>query len=216
MNIRYLGHSSFLMTSRAGTRIVTDPFGGIGYPFPHVEADVVTVSHGHYDHCNASAVKDATLLCDRAGEYKYGDITLFAVKSFHDDVQGRKRGENLVFVYHIDGLTLCHLGDIGQPASEQFCRSLGQIDGLFVPVGGVYTVDAAGAKAYVDAIRPRFTIPMHFKTPDLEIAINGADEFLGLFPGQVQKVGPECTILPEDLGKTSPILFMERRAKWTS
>ncbi len=190
MTIHYLGHSSFLLVSDAGTRIVTDPYGDIGYAFPHVSADCVTVSHGHYDHAEVSAVAGTPRILSSAGDFRVGDVAIAAFPCWHDDAGGRKRGPNLAFRFTADGVTVCHLGDIGEACNAAFVQRLGHIDVLLVPVGGVYTVDAAGAKAYVDAIRPACTVPMHYKTEDLKIGIGGVGPFLAQFPEeQISKLG---------------------------
>ena len=148
MKIRYLGHSSFLLTTDGGTRIVTDPYGGVGFPFPYVTADLVTVSHGHFDHNRVAAVGGSPAVFDRAGKLEFGDVKLESFRHFHDDVQGKKRGEDLVFRMEADGLVLVHMGDIGEPFAPSIVEELGHVDILCIPVGGNYTVDAAGAKEY--------------------------------------------------------------------
>ncbi len=208
MKISYLGHSSFLLVSNGGTRIVTDPFGDIGYAFPHVSADFVTVSHGHYDHAEVAAVEGRPAVADKAGSYNFGDVKAQAIACWHDDAGGRKRGSNLAFCFTADGITVCHLGDIGQACEAAFVKKLGKIDVLMLPVGGVYTVDAVGAKAYVDAIEPGIVIPMHYKTTDLNIPIAGIEHFLKLFPdAPISREGALSVNGPSD-GKK--IVVMER------
>ncbi len=208
MTISYLGHSSFLLVSDAGTRVVTDPYGGIGYPFPHVAADLVTVSHGHYDHAAVSLVQGDPEVADKEGHFTLGDIEVQAFPCFHDDMQGRKRGHNLAFRFTVDGVTVLHLGDIGEPCNADFVKKVGKVDILLVPVGGVFTVDAAGAKQYVDAIAPKTVIPMHFKTPDLNIGIKGLGNFLELFPAaDIVRSGP---FKAGDAAFEGKIVVMER------
>ena len=187
MNIRYLGHSSFLLTSARGTRIVTDPYGGIGYPFPVVSADIVTVSHSHFDHNHTSAVLAHPVVYDRPGRYELGGVQIEGFRRFHDDVQGKKRGENIIFRFLIDGLAVCHMGDIGELCSPEVIRGLAPVDVLLLPVGGNYTVDGQGAKAYVDALHPQIVIPMHFKTDRLNIDIGPVEGFTSLFPREAVK-----------------------------
>lgn len=212
MQITYLGHSSFFLET-LGKRIVTDPFGGIGYPFPHVSADAVTVSHGHYDHCEVGAVGGAPAVFRSAGEYELGGIRISAYPSFHDDVHGAKRGANLIFRFEAEGVTVCHLGDIGEPCTPGQLQKVGKADILLVPVGGNYTVDAAGAAEYVRRIAPAVVIPMHYKTPGLQIDIGGVDAFLSLFAGEreVVRVGARISFGREELEKLNKkIIVMER------
>ena len=111
MKIRYLGHSCFLLTESTGTRILTDPYGDVGFKMPRVEADVVSVSHGHYDHNNVKAVGGKPVVLDKEGQYEVGGVEIIAVKSYHDNANGEERGENLIFKFRLDGIEVCHLGD---------------------------------------------------------------------------------------------------------
>lgn len=207
MKIQYLGHSSFLLTFEGGARVVTDPFGDVGFFMPHVQADAVSVSHGHYDHCNTAAVR-APLVLSAAGEYEVKGVKISAVERYHDEVRGKKRGTNLVFRFVGDGLSLVHLGDLGEPCCEETLRAIGRADVLFLPVGGNYTIGAREAKAYVDALAPAVVIPMHYKVKGLQIDIAGVGPFLSLFQS-TEQAGKEITLTPETLG-AGRIIVMER------
>lgn len=215
MKIQYLGHSSFLLTSKKGTKIVTDPYGEVGFSMPCIEADAVTVSHRHYDHCNVGAVS-APLMLSEAGEYSVADISVSAVERFHDEAHGAKRGKNLIFRFLIDGLRVCHLGDLGEPCSPGTVQAIGPADVLLIPVGGNYTIDARTAKEYVGLVKPSVVIPMHYKTAGLTIDISSADGFLGLFTSekdvQIVRGGNSVTLSRSDLGSSkTKILVLERK-----
>lgn len=181
MRITWIGHSSFLLETASGVKIVTDPFdNNIGYSFPKVSADLVTVSHAHSDHNRADLVAgNPTVIC-REGEYDFGGVHIFAYRTSHDDRNGTLRGNNLVFIFHFDGLVVCHMGDIGERRNETLAHLPEHINVLMIPVGGNYTVDAEGAKEYVDGLKPDVVIPMHYKTPDLNLDIDGVGKFLSL------------------------------------
>ncbi len=189
MILRYLGHSSFLFVSDGGVRIVTDPFGDVGLSFPRVRADGVTVSHAHYDHCNTSAVEGAFKIFDRAGEFSLGDVKLCAIERAHDECGGKKRGKTLVFFLESGGIRLCHLGDLGENFSEELCSRLRPVDVLLIPVGGNYTIDAAEAKKYVDAVGARIVIPMHYFVKGLKVDIAPPDDFLRSFENVEKRKG---------------------------
>ncbi len=218
MKITYLGHSSFLR-SQGGVRIVTDPFGSIGYPLPPAEADIVTVSHGHYDHCNVAGVGGAPRVIRSAGRYTAGDVLISAVESFHDDAQGRKRGGNLIFRFAGEGLTVCHLGDLGEPCNGELVAKIGQPDVLLIPVGGHYTIDFARAKEYVERLSPAVVIPMHYKTKGLLIDIGGVEPFLSQFAAEaIERVGSSVILERGDIEKIADnaknnkkIIVMERK-----
>ncbi len=187
MKVQWYGQSCFLIEGQ-GIRLVTDPPSGeLGYALPAVAVDLVCVSHDHYDHNNIQALRGAPLVLKTPGVHEFEGLRMEGISSFHDDTGGSQRGRNLIFVWEMDGVRTAHLGDLGS-FHDAALQSLGRVDLLLIPVGGVYTIDAAGAKQVVAQLRPRIVIPMHFKTPVLSIKLAGVEEFLGLFqPGQVQR-----------------------------
>ncbi len=179
MKIRWLGHSSFLLTASNGGRVVTDPYDGtIGYTLPDVEADIVTTSHGHFDHNYTKGVKGSFIHLDKPGRYNIKGIDIHGIPSFHDENQGRKRGTNILFTFAMDGITICHCGDFGHLPDTGMLREMGKVDILLIPVGGTFTLDAEGAATVVKAVKPSVTIPMHYKTEVLTFSIDGVDKFL--------------------------------------
>lgn len=208
MKIQYLGHSAFLLETAGGTRIVTDPYGDVGFFMPHISADGVTVSHDHYDHNYVHAV-DCGVVFDREGSFTLGDVEITAVPCFHDEVRGAKRGKNLAFVFRAEGLSLCHLGDLGEPCSEELINKLRGVDILLIPVGGNYTIDAFEAKRYVDAIKPHIVIPMHFKTENLTVDIEGPERFLAYFE-DAEHAGSRIALARADFREKTRIICMER------
>lgn len=182
MKIQYLGHSSFKLTSSTGTAIVTDPYSSqIGFAMPQVLADAVTISHHHFDHDNAAAVGGNPQVIDGAATRNVGGVEIGAIDSFHDNVGGKLRGKNVIFKFRIDGITVCHLGDLGEDCSAGLIERIGQVDVLLIPVGGNYTIDAKTAKEYVDKLAPKIVIPMHYLTEGLKVDIEKLDNFTNLF-----------------------------------
>lgn len=181
MKIKWLGHSAFLITSDQGTRIITDPYqpgGAISYGGIDEAADVVTVSHGHSDHNYVAQIKGNPQVLNAAGSAQAKSIEFLGTATFHDSTEGSQRGSNLVFCFTVDGVRVCHAGDLGHPLSAQQVQEIGPVDLLLVPVGGAYTVDAAGAAQICEQLKPKLVIPMHFKTDKLAFPIAGVDEFL--------------------------------------
>ena len=119
---------------------------------------------------------------------------------------GALRGQNIIFKMKMDGITLCHMGDIGEECSERLIEEIGKVDVLFIPVGGTYTVDGIGAKKYVDCLQPKAVIPMHFKGEECALDIAEADSFLRLFPSE----DIQCADVLEVDEKTSGIIYMNR------
>ncbi|MDE6302500.1 MAG: MBL fold metallo-hydrolase, partial [Clostridia bacterium] len=183
MKLTWLGHSSFRLEESTGTSVVTDPYNSsiVGYEMPSVTADVVTISHTHDDHNNVGAVAGAPTVINRAGAYEIGGVHILATHTFHDEKKGAKRGDNLVVSYRMDGVDLCHMGDIGEECNAILVDTLMPVNVLMIPVGGTYTIDAKQAKEYVDCLMPDIVIPMHYKTKDCDLDIDKLHEFLDLF-----------------------------------
>lgn len=184
MKIEWLGHSSFKLTESTGISLVTDPFNAeeVGISFPEVEADIVTVSHDHFDHNCTGAVKEYKILVNTPGDHGVDGVDIFGFKSYHDDKKGLLRGKNVVFRIRMDGVEVCHLGDIGEELSPMLAELIGSINVLLIPVGGRYTIDAAEAKEYVDRLMPDVVIPMHYMMDGYRTQFDELDEFLDLFP----------------------------------
>ena len=215
MKIRYLGHSCFAFTESTGTTIVTDPYGQIGFKMPKVRADAVTVSHAHFDHNNVKAVDGNPVVFDREGQYEVGGVDISAIKSYHDDDNGKIRGENLIFKFRMDGVEVCHLGDLGEECSSSLIEALLPVHVLLIPVGGNYTIDAQLAKEYVDRIMPSYVIPMHYKTKGLDIDIDKPDNFLDLFDEEdVEELkGSEIELFRDDITEEQTKLILMERHK---
>lgn len=211
MRLWYLGHSCFLLAAENGTRIVTDPYTDIGYDMPRVAADYTVCTHGHYDHAYTEGVDCARAPVTRAGKYDLGGVTAEGFDCFHDEAKGARRGKNVAFVFEADGARVCHMGDIGQPCTEEFVRRLGKIDVLLVPVGGTYTVDAAGAMEYVRAVAPKIAVPMHYAAGGT-IDIAPPDAFLAMAENRGMRCG-NCSELDTrkmPAGGGTEIRIMER------
>lgn len=179
MKITWFGHSCFLIEDSKGRKILTDPFDdSIGYKVYEGSADVVTISHHHFDHDHIDTVKDNPQVIDKCGLFYAADIPISGIASYHDKVQGAKRGENIIYIYKIDGFTLCHLGDLGHELSDDTLEKIGRVDVLFVPVGGNYTLDGDTAAKVCKKINSHIVIPMHYKTSYLSFPLGGVEKFL--------------------------------------
>jgi L-ascorbate metabolism protein UlaG (beta-lactamase superfamily) len=179
MKIKYLGHASFAITSDTGTKIITDPYktgGGLSYGEIRESADIVTVSHDHFDHNYVAAVRGNPEVV--RGTAKIKGIEFTSIPSHHDDAGGRQRGDNTIFSFEVDGIRVCHLADLGHTLSDKQIAELGKVDILFIPVGGYYTIDARAATEVCNQIKPKVIIPMHFKTEKGLQVLAGVEDFL--------------------------------------
>ncbi len=160
--------------------MVIDPYDPqLGLKLPKTEADIVAVTHDHYDHNAASEIGGAPFIISGPGEYEVKGINVVGVATFHDNKRGALRGKNTIYNLKVDGVNIAHLGDLGQDelTNEQI-EALGNVDVLMVPVGGVYTIDGAVAAKIVASLEPRVIIPMHYFDKDAKVNLEGVEKFL--------------------------------------
>lgn len=220
MRIKYLAHSSFLVTTDGGTRVLFDPYeaGGYGgalrYGRIAEPADLVVNSHRHADHGHVAGLPGSPTLVDgldlaQSGPKTVHGVTLHAVHTYHDPSQGTERGENAVLLLEADGLRLAHLGDLGHPLTPEQARAIGPVDVLLTPVGGHFTIDASQAAQVVSTLAPRVTIPMHFKTARVDFPIGPVDDFLAGKPNVRRAGGSELTVAKGTLPAQPEIVVLE-------
>ena len=198
MIITWQGQSCFKIQDKVGSEgitLVTDPFDkSLGLKVPNFEADIVTVSHDHYDHNNVAAFRGTPKVIKSAGEYDIKGVMIEGVLSYHDASQGKERGNNIIYRIEMDDITICHLGDLGHVLDNKQLERLEGIDILLVPVGGKYTLDAKLAVEVISQIEPRIVIPMHYNRKGLDQNIYkelaGVEDF-------ISQIG-EKDVQPED------------------
>lgn len=163
--VQYLGHSCFRLRGRDGI-VLTDPFDrSVGFDIGKPTAQIVTVSHNHPDHANVAAVRpqrEQLFVIDGPGEYEVGGIMIGGVRTYHDNKKGAELGKNTVYVIHMDDVVFCHLGDLGHELTTQQLDEIGNVDVLFIPVGGGETISPATASSVISQIEPRMVVPMHY------------------------------------------------------
>ena len=184
MLIKHIGHAEFLIECENGVRIVTDPYDvSCGYPLHETTADVALVSHHHHDHDAVDKLKGRPLVIDTAGSsIPEADVTITAIRGFHDNEGGAKRGETLLFLIETEGLKIVHLGDLGCALNAEQIKVLKNPDILMIPVGGFFTIDAKLAKETADALGAKVILPMHYRTEyNRDWPISGPEDFLKLY-----------------------------------
>lgn len=211
MEIKYLGHSSFLIKTKEA-KLVTDPYDPkmIGVKFPKVEADIVTVSHDHKDHNQTQLVVapegGERLIIDLPGEFEKKGIRVFGFSSFHDDKKGEERGENILYKIEGDGVSVLHCGDLGFVPDDSFVDLVGSVDVLMIPVGGVYTIDADQAAAFIKKIEPSIVIPMHYGWEKLA----PVSDFLKKMGVEKITPVPKLLVKPEELEEELKVVLLEK------
>ena len=211
MVIAWYGQSCFKITSGELT-LVLDPFDKeIGLRPPHLACDIVCVSHKqHKDHNNVGALSGEPFVADGPGEYEIKGVSIRGIESFHDEKEGSERGLNTIYIIEMEDIVLCNMGDFGQKElSEEQIKAINEVDILFIPVGGKYTIGGTRASNIVNQIEPRIAIPMHYKIPGLKADIEPVDRFLKeMGEGKLQAV-EKLTIKKKNLPEQTEIVVMK-------
>jgi len=216
MEIIFHGQSFFEISLKNNdskqVNIAIDPFGDeIGLKPPKAEADILLLSHNHKDHSNTDIISGDYFLIDSLGEFEVKGVLVQGIAAFHDNTQGKDRGSVVIFKIDAEGIKLCFLSDLGQDelSSEQV-EEIGEVDVLFCPVGGNYTINAKGAAHIISQIEPRLVIPMHYFLPGLKAELESVEKFLKQMgdenPEKTKKLKVNLKTLPLDETK---ILVLE-------
>lgn len=200
-DVQFFGHSCFRLRGRDGI-IVCDPYGrSTGLDIGKPSAHIVTVSHDHPDHNNVAAVRpmrERLFVIDGPGDYEVSGILISGVRTYHDKEKGKQRGFNTVYVIHLDDIVFCHLGDLGHELSQSQVEAIGNVDVLFVPVGGGETIGPAEAINVISQLEPRIVVPMHYATSQMsfEQPLAPLDRF-------TQELGVKEVVAEEKLSLTA-------------
>lgn len=214
MNIYWFGQASYLIKTANGKRLLIDPFAeGIGYTPFKGSVDLVTISHNHYDHNFTGFLENNPTIINSLGNHTTDFCKVTGIKSFHDGTKGSERGDNIIFKYTIDDITLCHLGDLGHDLDEDTLKEIGNVDILFIPVGEVYTLDVKAATNVAKKINPKFIVPMHYKTKFLNIPLVGVDKFLMEMKDYETENVSIFSVNKDDLNTDSKIILIDVYSK---
>ena len=173
-----MGHSCFRIKGNQAT-VITDPFPpDSGYSLGKPTANIVTISHQHPSHSYIQGIGGDPRKIQGPGEYEISSVLVLGVATFHDAERGKKRGKNTVYLMEVDGISVCHLGDLGHVLTSEQVEEIGDVDVLLLPVGGASTIDAAMAAEVIRQIEPKAVVPMHYKTPLIRRELEPVEKFL--------------------------------------
>lgn len=196
--------------SRGQPAVAMDPFDeGLGYEVPSLRADIVTISHEHSDHCNRSAVRGRPKVICGPGEYEIGGVFITGVTTYHDKEGGQERGKNTIFMVDFGDYRFLHLGDLGHIPSESQVGDFGDVDVLFVPVGGGPTINASQAAEIVSMLEPKIVVPMHYKTQAFKHDLDPVDKFLKAMGTQALEPEEYLRVNSTDLSDETRIVLLE-------
>lgn len=209
MDITWLGYSCFRIKGKEVT-VMTDPYPpGLGYSLGRPQANIVTVSHHHPGHSYVDGVNGEYKVIKGPGEYELKEIYITGIATWHDADKGQKLGHNTIYVLEIEGVTLCHLGDLGHQLSSELLEEVGDIDVLFLPVGGVSTIGGATAAEIVRRVTPKVAVPMHYKTPTLKRDLEPVDRFLKEMGIKENVSQPKLSVSRSNLPAGTQVIVLE-------
>jgi len=213
MRIRWHGHSCFEFFD-AKNSVIVDPHDGksIGIKPPIFNAGIVLVSHDHFDHNALRIIKNEhSALFAVTGRHKIKGIEFEGLPSFHDDGDGAIRGSNTMYKFTMDGITVCHCGDLGDIPSEEVLKAMKGVDILFVPTGEVFTLPIPKAWELARLVEPKVLVPMHYGVGGLTIPLKTVDEFLADTPQEkILYVGNEVDLSHDEISEFTGIWVFDR------
>jgi L-ascorbate metabolism protein UlaG (beta-lactamase superfamily) len=208
MEITWIGHSCFLIRGKEQT-VITDPcHPDLGYRLGEPEADIVTLSHFHPGHSYVEGVANDPKQIKSPGEYEIGGTFITGIASFHDEKKGEVRGKNTIYIVEMDGIILCHLGDLGHPLDSHLIEEIGGIGILFLPVGEVSTIPIDTAVEIVRQLEPPIVIPMHYKTEAFTGNLSPVDKFLDKMRIREIEAKPKLSITASSLPSSTQIIVL--------
>ena len=219
--LRWFGNSYFQLETAGGKSVVWDPHAIPALNPPQLAADILLISHEHSDHTQLQMIKDRKAAREFHGlkpinkrldwnpiDEKVGTVRVRSVGLYHDAEEGFVRGKNAALIVETDGLTFCHLGDLGHVPTDAQAKAIGPIDVLMVPVGGVYTLNGEGAKLTVAKLKPRlFVLPMHYGVPGYDDLLP-VDEFLDGVAGVKKTPESNELLVPVDAKPAAPTVVV--------
>ena len=178
MVITWYGQYCFKIQS-GDTTIVTDPFSKeTGLTPPRFKADILTLSN-HGRALQKESIPDGHSIIEGPGEYEVKGVLLYGSETYRDASEGKERGLNTAYRIELEGISLCHLGDLGEEKLRgETIEAIGNIDILLLPIGGHGAIDGKQAKKIIDQIEPRLVIPMGYAISGLKTKADVLDVFL--------------------------------------
>lgn len=203
-----MGHACFRIKGSQAV-VITDPFPpDLGYSLGKPTADIVTVSHQHPSHNYVPGIGGEPRELQGPGEYEISGVLIIGIAAFHDAVKGQTRGKNTVYLMEIDGISVCHLGDLGHVLNDEQIEEIGDVDVLLLPVGGISTINAAMAAEVIRQLEPKAVVPMHYKTPAINRELDPVEDFLKEMGMEQVESRPKLTVSRSNLPLSTQVFLL--------
>ena len=136
MKIFWLSNSTFLIKTSLGKKILIDPFDVYGNAIDHISADIITHSKMFNINFEAININSHCKIINTPTTFQDKSIFIKGYISYCDNNYGLKRGNNIIYLFEIDGYKMCHLGYLGTELNSKLISILKNSDFLFIPIGG--------------------------------------------------------------------------------
>ena len=212
MEITWLGHSCFRLRSEELV-VITDPFpASVGLQPDSRPAAAVTVSNTHPHHSNWPGVAGEPKVYQTPGEYEYAGIAVRGVMTPLSAGQAREN-RNVAFCIEIEGVNICHLGDITEPLTTREIDTLSPVDVLLAPVGGGCTLEVDQVHQILQDLDAKVVIPMHYNIPNLAVELGNLDAFLRLTGGSDVQPQPRLVLTAANLSPNTRVVVLAPQAR---
>lgn len=176
----YQGHGSMRLTSDSGTVVYIDPYVGDGYDKP---ADLILVTHQHHDHnqIDLPVHADGCEIIQNMDALQNGEYRKFTVKDINIEAtqaynMNHRKEECVGYLVSVDGLLIYFSGDTAKTEQMETLADR-QIDYAFLPIDGIFTMNAKAAVECAKLIKAKHTVPIHMK-PGKLFDIHKAEKFV--------------------------------------
>lgn len=210
MEIVWYGLNCFRLSQRGLASVVTDPYdASVGLELPRPRANIVTISCDS-PACNATRnVRGPFRVLNTPGEYEIGGVFITGISTYADKKKGSLHGMNTIFHFDYDGLTVCHMGQVGHVPSQVQIEALGAVDVLLVPIGGDGGLTPADAAEVISLLEPAIVIPMWYKTAGVTLPLGTLNRFLKQMGIDKIDTRPDLSITRGSLPEETAVIVLQ-------
>lgn len=205
---RFLGHNCFRIKAKEAT-ILTDPVDRVtGYAMAKQVADIVTISHDHPGHTNLAAVKPEFQVIRGPGEYEMHEVFVTGIRTYHDGERGKVRGYNTAYIFEVEGMRICHLGDLGHALTSEQAEAMENSDILLVPAGGGDVITPNQAAEVIGQLDPKVVIPMQYATANGDTGLGSLEAFCKALGVEIPAAEEKLVLRQSDIGETLRLVVL--------
>ena len=212
MDITWLGHACFRLRSD-DIVVVTDPFPlSIGLRPDARPATIITVSNSHPNHSGTHEVSGEPRIFKSPGEYEFQSVSVRGVVTPRPPDAPLER-RSVAFTVEMDGINICHLGDITAPPTTRQIDELSPVDVLLIPTGGGCTMDVDQVLQTMQDLAPKVVIPMHYRNPEINVSLQGVEAFLNRMGLNEVQAQPRISVTTSNLSADMRVVLLTPQAR---